>query len=212
MKENCQYKSIAPQAFYTSTTSTTLKGVILPDTVTYIGDWAFRNQSGLELINFNDNIYYIGEYSFYQSIASDRHLVVPKLPAKLTFLGQHAFQYAGDKVTFSDIPVGLTEIPKRAFYRCPNVSVTTFGSLTGEVGGSKLTTIGESAFQNNAANTAVTEIWILDSVTNIAKQAFTGYGKDDSIPVNVTYSESECEWADIDIGKNVNFNQTYTGS
>lgn len=213
---NGKYKSIGAEAFGNSAIrNRTLKGVYLPDTITYIGESAFRQTLSLETVNLNDNITYIGNHAF--NMGSAGSIKVNKLPTNLEYLGNSAFYQGGDGVVLSDIPDKITAIQDATFYRCKNVTINVFGALKGEIGGSKLTSIGERVFYQGATTTGynddISAIWILDSITDIGQGAFTNYGVDD-IPINVTYSEADASWVNNAISEstdNINFDQTYTG-
>lgn len=97
---------IGYRAFYENTT---IKGVILPSTVTEIDDWAFFNSS-IESITINDGVTRIGEYVFSRS-----RLESVVVPDSVTEIGTYAFSTSILKeVTLGS---GLTEIG-RIFNQC----------------------------------------------------------------------------------------------
>ena len=72
-----------------------------------------------------------------------------------------------------DIPAGVTEIPKKAFYECKILKTVTIpGSVT---------TIGREAFDSCSSLTSVT---IPDSVTTIGDYAFNGCSSLKSVSVS----------------------------
>ena len=212
---NGKYKSVGTEAFGNSAGNRIIKGVYLPDTITYIGESAFRGTRNLKTVTLNDNITYIGNNAF--NMGSAGVLELNKLPTNLEYLGSNAFYQGGDGIVLSDIPLKLKEISDSAFYRCKNVTINVFGSLKGEIGGSQLTSIGRNAFYQGSITTGYNDdlsaIWILDSITNIGQGAFTNYGPD-NIPINVTYSEEKATWINNEISEssdNINFDQNYNG-
>ena len=67
--------------------NTTLKKVVLPDTIKYIGEQAFYKCTALEEINFPENLTTIDTKAFYECTS----LTKISLPKKLTEIGQYGF-------------------------------------------------------------------------------------------------------------------------
>ena len=158
-----------------------LANIIIPDTITHIGSYAFYKCSGLTSIIIPKSVSYIGERAF----SNCRNLRSIILPDSLTQIGNSAFSYCetlteitipdsvthiGDEV-FTDcyclanitIPNSITHIGNKAFLSCNNLTSITIPD--------SVTYIGDKAFFYCVA---LTEITIPDSVTHIGKHAFEG--------------------------------------
>lgn len=134
-----------------------LVSVTIPDSVTYIGEYAFNDCSNLESITIPDSITYVGAEAF-----SDTMWYV-NLPDGVVYAGKVAIGYKGEmpsntSVTIKDgtevicyhaffnlsglieikLPDSLTEVGERAFSFCENLKSVTIPS--------SVTTIGEQAF------------------------------------------------------------------
>jgi hypothetical protein len=149
------YTSIGQSAFQT----TSVGLVIIPNSVTSIGEYAFQNCQSLTSITFTFEEY--GQYPL------------------LTSIGQYAFSSCQALTSITTIPRSVTSIGQNAFYNCQALTSITFGQ------NSQLTSIGQSAFSNCQALTSIT---IPDLVTFIDQNAFTSCLRlsSISIPESVT--------------------------
>lgn len=94
--------SIANNAFYFCEN---LTGVIIPDSVTIIGDYTFFSCFDLASISLSDNITSIGDYAFYQC----NSLSSVTIPDTVTSIGYEAF-YSCYKLKSIHIPASVTYI------------------------------------------------------------------------------------------------------
>ena len=130
--------------------------VIVPSSVTSIGDNAFHSCTGLTSIDLPDGLTSIGNNAFYSCTG----LTSIDLPDGLTRIGNGAFATCTG-LTSIDLPDGLTSIGDSVFNNC--TGLTSIDLPDG------LTSIGNSVFNNC---TGLTSIDIPSSVTSIRGSAF----------------------------------------
>ena len=150
---------------------TSLTNVTIPDSVTSIGDYAFRCSS-LTGITIPDSVASIGKNAFEDCYSLNR-VDITDIAAwcKTTFGNDYSnpFFYAdnlylnGELVENLVIPNGVTSIGYSAFDGCSSLTSVTIPD--------SVTSIGHSAFSGCSSLTSVT---IPDSVTSIGRFAFSG--------------------------------------
>lgn len=139
---------------------TTLRSIILPEGVTYIGSNAFNNSS-LESITLPESLEEIDQYAF-----SKTNLTEIVIPANVELLGSSAFQGASSpisplkKVVFEGNKIHTIDIG--TFQDCQSLQEVQLPE--------GLTTIKYNAFMRCYA---LEEITIPDAVTAIEKQVFS---------------------------------------
>ena len=172
-----------------------LNTIVIPNSVTTIGNGAFAWCRGLTTVTIGNSVTTIG----YRVFASCTGLTEVSIPNSITTIGEKAFNGCTG-LTEITIPNSVTDIGNLAFAGCtgltevsiPN-SVTSIGSsafsncrgLKTVTIGNSVTTIGNWAF---ASCTGLTEVSIPNSVTTIGDGAFdscTGLTKV-TIPNSVT--------------------------
>ena len=145
-----------------------LKSIIIPNSVTSIGSYAFYGCSGLTSLTIPNSVTSIGNGAFYNcsgltSITVDSkntiydsrnncNAIIRKSDNTLLF---------GCKNTI--IPNSVTSIGNGAFYKCSGLTSMTIPN--------SVTSIGESAFYGCSGLTSLT---IPNSVTSIGYRAFSG--------------------------------------
>ena len=166
----------------------------IPDSVTYIGESAFSNCTGLTSITIPDSVIAID--GFWKCTG----LTNITIPDSVTSINTQAF-YGCTGLTSITIPDSVTSISYDAFSGCTgltsinipdsvtSISESAFGGCTGLTSiniPDSVTSIGRSAFYNC---TGLTNITIPDSVTSISEGAFSGCTGLTSIniPDSVTY-------------------------
>ena len=131
---------------------------------------AFKGQSKLYVPDIlPHSLRKIGNGAFNDTV----HVRISCLPQALEELGQMAFQNCAGirEINLNDsIPIGLQQLPTRAFANCENLTLT--GNNIGGIESSQLTTIGERAFQNCFA--LGIDFNEYSSVKNIVTRAFSG--------------------------------------
>ena len=157
-----------------------VKDLVIPNTVTSIGNMAFSYCEGLTSVTIPNSVITIGEAAFYACTG----LTSVTIPNSVTSIGNTAFHYC-TSLTSVTIGNSVTSIGNSAFSHCtslPSVtipnSVTTIGdyafqncsTLTSLTIPNSVTTIGGSAFYNCSGLTSVT---IGNSVTSIGNSAFS---------------------------------------
>ena len=148
--------------------STNLNGIIIPASVTNIGDWAFRDCYSLANIRIEDSSNalsiiagYYSPFSAYNAYAyiTERNVYIGR---NLT-LSETSSVFDG--ITSVEFGPNVTTINQSMFYQATNLSSATIGS--------GVTTIGDQAFLGCSKLTSVN---IRESVTRIGEQAFNSTG------------------------------------
>lgn len=128
-----------------------IKEVVLPDTITSIGDYAFWGCSNLHTINLPDSITYIGNYAFYNCFQDNEYFFRNSkwisstqeyeytdnyydlvLPSNLTYIGDYAFANSSYSFVFLKgdivIPSSVTYLGSYVFYYTYITSVDIKGN------------------------------------------------------------------------------------
>ncbi len=155
------------------------ESVIIPDSVTTIGDYAFRGCTGLTSVTIPNSVTSIGDEAF----SGCTGLTSVTIPDSVTTIGDYAFSGCTG-LTSVTIGNSVTRIDSFAFWGCTSLasvtipdSVTIIGSyafsgctgLTSVTIPDSVTTIGDYAF---SGCTGLTNVTIPDSVTSIGSGAF----------------------------------------
>ena len=163
---------------------------IIPNSVTHIGDSAFRYCNSLSSIIIPDSVTHIGDYAFYgcHSLSSIT------IPDSVTHIGKDAF-YCCFRLSSITIPDSLTHIDRSAFFGCERLSSITIPDSVTHIDDwafsccfrlssitipDSVTHIGDCAFYE-CEN--LSSISIPDSVTHIGDTAFLGCKKLSSITI-----------------------------
>ena len=126
-------ESVTSIGQYTFDGCSSLTAINIPEGVTSIGESAFSNCSSLTSINIPKSVTEIEERAFYGCSS----LTSITIPESVTSIEECTFENCNSLTSFN-IPEGVIEIGKQAFYGCSNLaSVTISGSVT---------KIGERAF------------------------------------------------------------------
>ena len=134
-----------------------IKTVVIGDSVTSIGWYAFYNCTGLTSVTIPDSVTSIGDYAF----SGCTGLTSVTIPDSVTSIGDYAFSGCTG-LTSVTIGNSVTSIGYRAFFYCTGLTSVTIPD--------SVTSIGGSAFENCTGLTSVT---IGNSVTSIGYYAFT---------------------------------------
>ena len=110
---------------YTFMNCTSITGITLPDSVTSIGECAFCGCTGLTGITIPDSVTSIGSSAF--SYCSG--LTSVTLPDSITSIGEYAF-YGCTSLTGITIPDSVTSISSRAFYDCKTIYYNAKNAIT----------------------------------------------------------------------------------
>ena len=147
--------------------SSLVKTLVIPDSVTSIGKYAFYNYDTLTSVKIPDSVTSIGESVFY----SCGKLATVTIGSGVTTISYSAF-YDCDTLTSMTIPDNVTTIGEKAFYDCDKLASVTIGS--------GVTKIYKNAFYYCSSLTSVTfkdtDIWYYTSNSDFS----------DGIGINVT--------------------------
>ena len=148
-----------------------LVSVVIPDSVTSIGDYAFYKCKGLTSVTIPDSVTSIGDYAFDGCTGLTSVYYTGDIAGWCGILFEDSaanpLYYAGklyidgQSVTELVIPDTVTEIKDYAFYNCTGLTSVTIPD--------SVTSIGSSAFEDCTGLTSVT---IGNSVTSIGEWAF----------------------------------------
>lgn len=127
--------------------------VTIPNSVTSIGDYAFRECDGMSSITINNTITSIGDGSFMYCSS----LTSVTIPSSVTSIGDGAFNFCSE-LTSVTIPNSVASIGERAFGGCNSMTSITIPN--------SVTSIGDYAFDGC---TVLTGITIPNSVTSIGE-------------------------------------------
>ena len=141
--------------------------VMIPDSVTNIGDWAFSECADLRNVTIPDSVACIGPYAF----SGCANLVDVMIPNNVTNIGYWAFGYC-ESLTDVTIPDSVEDMGDHGFYGCDSLTnVTILGNVT---------YIDVSTFEGC---TNLTSVAMPDSVTYIEPNAFVGCSSLTSITI-----------------------------
>jgi len=170
-----------------------ITNITIPKSVTNIGNFVFSGSDKLISVNILGNIKNIGVSTF----ESCDKLISVKMPNSVQSIGDYAF-YNCIGLTSIKIPLEVVTIGERAFYNCSSLTSITISHGIINIGVGQdvflncdnLTDIGNYAFYNCSGLTSIT---IPNSVTRIGEGAFDGCEN----LRNVYYCGTEDEWNNI---------------
>ncbi len=176
----CEYdgKPVSRIASYAFYMNDKIRYIVIPSTVTAIGDSAFLSCVNLADIVIGDGVTTIEMYAFYNCTK----LTSVTLPDSLITIGTHAFRGCTGLTSIA-IPNNVTSIGVNAFNYCT--------SLTSAAVGDGVAHIPNSLFDYCIS---LQSLWIGKSVTSMGYSAFSGcYGL-----VSVNYAGSIDDWVQIE--------------
>ena len=135
-----------------------VKALVIPNSVTSIGDYAFWYCSGLTDVTIPNSVTSIGNRAF-QGCSGLTEVTIPN---SVTSIGDYAFRTCSG-LTQVTIGSSVTSIGKNAFDGCSGLTEVTIPN--------SVTSIGDYAFWYCSG---LTEVTIPNSVTSIGYKAFSG--------------------------------------
>jgi len=152
---------------------TEITNLVIPNSVTSIGDTAFYGCSGLTSVTIGSGVTSIGREAFW-NCSGLKKVIVKDIAAwcgiKFDGYGSNPLEFArhiysneDTEITNLVIPNSVTSIGGSAFVWCSSLTSVTIGS--------GVTSIGDGAFEGCPGLTSVT---IPNSVTSIGRGAFSG--------------------------------------
>lgn len=193
--------------------NTDITSIILPNSITALGNICFRFCHNLTSVKLPDNITSLGDEKFMRC----SKLSVIELPKKLISLGQYCFMNCN--ITKLTLPNSITTIGQGCFYSCSNLETVTLpqnitnlpaacfedckelSEITLHEG---ITSLGQSCF---AGCSSLTSIKLPKSINKITGSMFNGCFENCS-----NLSEVTCLWNnldDIDVA-NCTFNNIFS--
>ena len=145
-----------------------LTSVMIPDSVTSIGSSAFNGCNNLTSVTISNSVTSIGSYAFNGC----NNLTSVIIPDSVTSIGRGAFRYCSSLESVV-IPDSVTSIGGSAFYNC--------SKLTSVVIGDGVTSIGDMMTFRYCSS--LTKVIIPDNVTSIGGWAFEGCSKLTSVVI-----------------------------
>ena len=143
---------------------TGLTSVTIPNSVTSIGNWAFSSCSGLTSIEIPNSVISIGDYAFGNcSSLTSVTIESDSIMGKVYPVASSLKKTFGSQVKEYIIGNSVTSIGMNAFNECDSLTSVTIGN--------SVTSIGERAFAGCSSLSSVT---IGNSVTSIGERAFYG--------------------------------------
>ena len=150
---------------------TEIKDLVIPNSVTAIGDYSFHGCKGLTSITIPNSVTSIGNYAFYGCIG----ITSLTIPNSVKSIGENAFASCSG-LTSVTIGNSVTSIGDCTFSGCSGLTSITIPN--------SVTSIGDYTFSGCSGLTSIT---IPNSVTSIGYYAFSGCGLTSiTIPNSVT--------------------------
>ena len=130
------YKDLPVRRIYNEAfENSSITSVVIPDSVTSIGSYAFYNCTGLTSVTIGDSVESIGSSAFYYCSS----LTSVTIPDSVTSIGSSAFRDCSS-LTSVTIPDSVTSIGSSAFQYCSRLTSVTIPD--------SVTSIGEYAFSS----------------------------------------------------------------
>ena len=173
--------------------NTEITDLVIPNSVTSIGESAFSHCSGLKSVTIPNSVTRIGSDAFSGCNSLEKVIVKDiaawcriKFGSNPLSCAEHLYSDENTEITDLVIPSSVTWIDKYAFYNCKGLKSVTIGNSVTWIGkyafynckglksvtiGNSVTWIGDYAFYDCDGLTSVT---IPNSVTSIGSSAFSG--------------------------------------
>jgi len=123
--------------------NTSVTSVVIPNSVTSIGNGAFSNCTGLTTLTIPNSMTSIAYQAFYGCTG----LTTLTIPNSVTSIGNYAF-YGCTGLTTLTIPNSMTSVGNLAFYGCTGLTTLTIPN--------SVTSIGDSAFSGCTSLISIT--------------------------------------------------------
>ena len=141
-----------------------IKDLVIPNSVTSIGDYAFRNCSSLTSVTIGESVTNIGGYAFY-GCSSVTSVTIGK---SVTSIGNYAFENCS---SLTSVTINSNAIVSKDYSYNDNISYIFDSQVTEYIIGDDVKKIGQYTF---AYCSSLTSITIPNSVTSIGNRAFRG--------------------------------------
>ena len=112
---------------FSSSGTTYLTSITIPDQITEIGDYAFYGNPTLKTVNFHAGITRIGMGAFYETL-----LTRVSIPNPDCEIGNSCF--SNSQVSSISLPQGMKKLGRHVFFYCPNLTSITLPEGMEEIG------------------------------------------------------------------------------
>ena len=112
---------------FSSSGTTYLTSITIPDQITEIGDYAFYGNPTLKTVNFHAGITRIGVGAFYETLLT--HVSIPNPDCEI---GNSCF--SNSQVSSISLPQGMKKLGRHVFFYCTNLTSLTLPEGMEEIG------------------------------------------------------------------------------
>ncbi|MCL1844151.1 MAG: leucine-rich repeat protein [Defluviitaleaceae bacterium] len=142
--------------------------ITFPATLEYIGDGAFRNATGIRVLNLNHGLVTIGQGAFYNASRLEE-LVIPDTVLEFRSANTAGNRTFGNATALTSVTIGqgVLDVPHGAFWNATSLSEIDLGNVL---------TVGNFAFYGSGRLSSIDDITWSNRISGIGESAFAGSG------------------------------------